>query len=134
MGVGLVPDTAVYFYKDDDGTVPVLDWLKKLRRENRKAHAYCVARIRLLAEMGHELRRPHADYLREGVYELRTRGGRVNYRVPYFFHGRDVAVLAHGSTEEDKVPDTDIERAIQRKKRYEQDPDGHRYLEDTSDG
>ena len=129
-----MPETTVYFYKDDDGKVPVVDWLKDLRRQDRKAHAYCVARIRLLAEMGHELRRPHADYLRDGVYELRSRSGRVNYRVLYFFHGRDVAVLAHGLTKEDKVPDADIERAIERKKRYERDPAGHRHVEDISDG
>jgi phage-related protein len=93
-----------------------------------------VARIRLLAEMGHRLRRPHADYLRDGIYELRTRTGHVNYRLLYFFHGRDVAVLAHGLTKEDKVPEADIERAIQRRQRYEQDPAGHRHLEEIDDG
>lgn len=128
-----MPGTTVYFYKDDDGKVPVVDWLAKLRRENAKAHAYYVARIRLLAEMGHQLRRPHADYLRGGLYELRTRTGRVNYRVLYFFHGRDVAVLAHGLAKEDQVPNSDIERAMERKKRYEQDPEGHRYEEDLDD-
>ncbi len=91
-------ETNVYFYRDNDGKVPVLDWFKKLQRENRKAYAYCVARIRLLAEMGYELRRPHADYLRDGIYELRARVGRVNYRVLYFFHNRDTAILAHGLT------------------------------------
>ncbi len=129
-----MPATTVYFYKDNDGKVPVVDWLNKLRRENRKAHAYCVARIRLLAEMGHELRRPHADYLRDGIHELRTRTGRVNYRVLYFFHGRDVAVLAHGLTKEGLVPDADIERAIERKRRYERDPEGHRHMEVIDDG
>jgi phage-related protein len=129
-----VPETTAYSYRDDDGEVPVVDWLRALRRENRKAHAYCVARIRLLAEMEHEMRRPHADYLRDGVYELRTRTGRLNYRVLYFFHGRDVAVLAHGLTKKDAVPDADIERAIQRKKRYEREPERHRHVEELSDG
>jgi phage-related protein len=129
-----VPRTTLYFYKDSDGDAPVLEWLDHLRAENRRAHAYCIARIRLLAEMGHELRRPHADLLREGIYELRTRGGRVHYRVLYFFHGRDVAVLAHGLTKEGKIPNADIERAIERKKRYELKPDAHRYSEDINDG
>ena len=129
-----MPETVVYFYRDDDGKSPVVDWLKALRRENRKAHAHCVARLRLLAELGHELRRPHADYLRDGIYELRTRAGRVHYRVLYFFHGRDAAVLAHGLTKEDTVPAADIERAIQRKQRYEKSPETHRHVEEISDG
>lgn len=129
-----MPATTVYFYRADDGSAPVFEWLNDLLRQNRRAHASCVARIRLLAEMGHELRRPHADFLRNGVYELRARAGRVNHRVLYFFHGRDVAILAHALTKEDKVPDTDIERAIERKNRYERNPGRHRYSEDMGDG
>lgn len=128
-----MPSTVVYFYADDTGKAPVLEWLRKLLRQNRKAYACCVARIRLLAEMGHELRRPHADYLRDGIYELRTRVGRVNYRVLYFFQGREVAVLSHALTKEDEVPHADIERAVQRKGQYERHPDVHRYREDISD-
>ncbi len=129
-----MPQTNVFFYKEDDGTVPVLEWLNKLQWQDRKAHAYCVARILLLSELGHELRRPHADYLRGGIYELRTRSGRVNYRILYFFHGRDVAILAHGLTKEATVSLGDIERAIERKKQYEQDPHGHRHQEETNHG
>jgi phage-related protein len=84
--------------------------------------------------MGHELRRPHADYLRGGIHELRSRVGRVHYRVLYFFHGRDVALLAHGLTKKDAVPEADIERAIQRKERYERDAEAHRHVEEISDG
>ena len=46
-----------------------------------------MAVIRWLALFGHELRRPKADFLRDGIYELRAREGRANYRVLYFFHG-----------------------------------------------
>jgi ribosome-binding protein aMBF1 (putative translation factor) len=90
----------VFFYQDEDGRAPVVEWLKTPRREDRKAYAKCVARIRRLAEAGHELRRPEADYLRDGLYELRARHGRVNYRILYFFHGQQVALLAHGLTKE----------------------------------
>jgi phage-related protein len=72
-----------------------------------------------LAECGHELRRPLADFLREGIHELRIRKGRVNYRILYFFHGRNVAILAHALTKEDEVPKADIERSIRRKKAFE---------------
>ena len=80
--------------------------------------------------MGHELRRPHADMLRDGIYELRARRGHVNYRMLYFFHGRDVAVVAHGLIKEKAVPPADIERAIERKRRYEQNPEKHRATHD----
>ncbi len=84
------------------------------------------ARMLLLAAMGHELRRPYSDLLRDGIYELRARVGRVNYRLLYFFQGKDIAVVVHGLTKEQEVPASDIERAIERKRRYEQDPEKHR--------
>ena len=45
---------------------------------------------------GHELRRPAADFLRDGVYELRPSYQGVNYRILYFFAGRDIVVVSHG--------------------------------------
>jgi len=80
-----VPETTVFFYKDDDGTVPLRTWLEQLRKKDKKAFARCVASIQRLALFGHELRRPNADFLRDGIYELRATKGRVNYRVLYFF-------------------------------------------------
>jgi hypothetical protein len=35
--------------------------------------------------MGHELRRPEADFLRDGIYELRASLGGVHHRILYFF-------------------------------------------------
>ena len=87
-----------------------------------------------LAAFGHALRRPHADFLRDGVYELRARHGRVNYRILYFFHGRDMVVLAHALTKEGKVPPVEIGRALERKQDFERDPAAHTHHEDTHDG
>lgn len=124
-----MPETAVFFYKDEDGTVPVRSWLEQLKKKDRRAFAKCVAAIQRLAVFGHELRRPNADRLRDGIYELRTRKGRVNYRVLYFFCGRQVALLAHALTKEGVVPDSDIRRALERKSRYELDPKKHTHEE-----
>ena len=82
-----MPTTAIFFYCDDRGRAPLLAWLEKLRQESPKAYAKCVVRIQRLAAEGHELRRPEADSLRDGIYELRARSGNVNYRLLYFFHG-----------------------------------------------
>jgi len=121
-----MPRTRVFFYRDEDGTVPVHAWLEELAAKNRRAAAACIARLRLLEAFGHELRRPNADYLRDGIYELRARRRNVNYRILYFYHGQHVAVLAHSLTKEKKIPPADIERAIERKQRYEQDPENCR--------
>ena len=127
-----MPETQVIFLRDDR-RVPVRDWLLELRKTNRRVYAKCVARIRLLAQLGHELRRPLADYLEEDIYELRIRQGRVNYRILYFFHGRHVAVLAHTLTKEDVIPRADLERAKERKQHFMADPEKYSYEEDIPD-
>lgn len=121
-----MPKTTVVFYQDDPGTVPVLDWLDSLPT---KALDKCRVRIERLRDWGHELRRPEADFLRDGIYELRVRLGTTNYRMLYFFHGRIAAVLAHGLVKEDEVPNREIELAIWRKLKFELDPDRHTYKE-----
>jgi phage-related protein len=65
----------------------------------------------------HELRRPAADFLRNGIYELRAKHQNVQYRILYFFHSQNVAILAHAITKGGPaVPDSDIDRAIARKR------------------
>lgn len=127
-----MPATKIVYFQDNDGTVPVLEWLNDLRRLQTKAFAGCVARIRLLAAEGNALRRPVADYLRDGIYELRVRQGRVHYRLLYFFHGSNVAILAHACTKEGEVPAADIDRAKYRKDIFIRDSDRHIYEEQAN--
>jgi len=129
-----VPHTEVVFYQELPGEVPVLEWLEQLRHRDEKACSKCLAIIHRLAQYGHELRRPSADFLRDGVYELRVKRGRVNYRLLYFFHGRNSAVLAHALTKVDKVPSGDIERALRRKTLFDGDPQKHSYTKEVEDG
>ena len=119
--------THVVFYREvDSGAVPVLDWLDGL---SEKALAKCTTKIERLAELGHELRRPEADYLRDGIYELRIGLQGINYRILYFFHGRTAAVLAHGLVKERRVPPKDIDVAVERKNRFQANPESHTYKE-----
>ena len=46
----------------------------------------------------------------------------------YFFHGGN-AVISHGLTKEDAVPDVEIDRALRRKTQFENDPKKHTYQE-----
>ena len=124
-----MPRTDVVFFVDDDGTVPLLDWLDK---QDHKVQDKCLVKIERLEERGHELRRPEADYLRDGVYELRVRHRSVNYRMLYFFHDQN-AVVSHGLTKEDVVPDREIDLAMSHNTKFRQDPERHTYKE-TTDG
>ena len=117
-----MPKIDVVFYQEETGSVPVLDWLDSLPA---KAQDKCRVRIERLRDQGHELHRPEADYLRDGIYELRVGLRGVNYRMLYFFHGRLAAVLARGLTKEREVPPRDIDEAIRRKREFETDPRRH---------
>ena len=126
-----MPPTQVFFFQDERD-IPVRSWLQELRRTDKRVYAKCIARIRLLAQLGHELRRPLADYLEEDIYELRIRRGRINYRILYFFHGQNIAILTHGLVKEDAISQADLIRAIKRKKAFLKDPEKHTYEENIS--
>jgi hypothetical protein len=128
-----MPHTRLLFFQDANGAAPVWEWLKVLRTGNPKAYAKCVVRIRRLVELGYELRRPEADLLRDGIYELRARLGTVNYRILYFFHGRNVAVLAHAITKENEIPVGEINRAVERKRAFIASPTAHTFIGDIED-
>jgi phage-related protein len=117
-----VPATEVVFYCGADETCPVLEWFASLPE---KAQDKCRVKIERLRECGHELRRPEADYLRDDIYELRATHSGIHYRILYFFHGRVAAVLAHGVIKERAVPAKDINKAIERKKRFTRNPQRH---------
>lgn len=119
-----MPQTRVIFYCEADGPVPLLQWLDS---HPEKIREKCLFRIRRLAALGHELRRPEADMLRDGLYELRVGLRGHNYRMLYFYHGAVAAVLSHGLIKEDRVPPKDIKRAILRKQTFEEEPPRHTY-------
>jgi hypothetical protein len=110
-----MPLTRVALFCEDDGSVPLLDWLDDLPP---KAIVKCRVRLERLRSLGHELRRPEADALYDGIYELRVGLQGINYRMLYFFDGNLAAVVSHGCTEERAVPRIEIERAIQRRMKY----------------
>lgn len=129
-----MPRTEVLLYQEQDGTVPVLDWLKELQRKNRPAFEKCLFLLELLEEFGHELRRPRADLLRDGVYERRTEVRNVSYRLLYGFVGKNIAVIAHALTKQAKVPDRDIDLAANRLALVRQSPQKHTTAREVIDG
>jgi phage-related protein len=84
--------------------------------------ARCRARLGRLAELGHEIRRPEADYLRDGIHELRAKHAGINYRILYFFHERD-AIVSHGLVKQrSDVDPVDIDLAIRHMRDVQLDP------------
>ena len=129
-----MPTTSIFFYQEKEGDAPVVNWLIGLKAMNRKGFANCVGRIRQLQSTGHELRRLSADYLRDGIYELRADHRNVQYRILYFFNGQDIAVLNHSIVKKTAaVPNKDIELAIKRKNKFEQNPEKHTYQGELAD-
>ena len=62
-----MPKTDVLIFAERDGSSPFLKWLDK---QPAKVQEKCIVFIERLEELGHELRRPQADYLADGIYQL----------------------------------------------------------------
>jgi hypothetical protein len=118
-----MPATDILAFRDGTGCIPIQEWLQDLECHHKKAYHKCLARVLELSEKGFDMRRPHADLLEDGVYELRASLGGTHYRILYFFCGRNVVILSHGITKEDQVPRTEIERARSRKRLVQKSPD-----------
>jgi len=122
-----LPKTEVVIFCEPDGTVPFLTWFGKLPE---KAQDKILVRLERLKELGHDLRRPEADYLRGDIYELRVKAQSINYRVLYFFHGKQLVVLSHGfSKQQAKVPESEMKSAVKRRKEFQQSPSRHTFKE-----
>jgi hypothetical protein len=116
-----MPQSELIFYKEGE-TILFDEWLKALPV---KVQAKCLTVVSMLRSQGHELRRPIADILRDGIYELRPSYQGVNYRILYFFSGKNIVVISHGLSKKAEVPAIEIDRAIERKNKYEANPKVH---------
>ena len=110
---------SLLFYREGSA-VPVLDWLDE---QSIEAQNRCLVAFERLATEGHAARRPLVENLGRGIYELRVRVGRVNYRILYFFHGRTAVLLTNGFTKEAEIPRGEIELALARKEKFERNPE-----------
>jgi phage-related protein len=115
-----MPELTLLLYREPDGEVPLLDWLASLQLEPR---VRCYMRLERLKVLGHELRRPEAEYLGSELYELRAKCSGHNYRMIYFFHGRSAVVLSHGFTKQEaRVSSREIAVATKRKQLFLSNP------------
>ena len=120
-----MPETKIKIYCEEDGEAPLITWLgnQSIKIQNKS-----IALIDLLAEKGNDLRRPLADILEQGVWELRPLTGKVNPRILYSFVGRQKVLLSHGLIKIGaKIPRKEITRAVKNRRRYLSNPSKHTY-------
>ena len=119
----MAQQTRVVYYREKSGRVPMQRWLNRLSRTPRRK---CEELIVQLQESGRKLKYPRAHPLKGGIHELRARHGTVRYRILYFWHGSTVAVITHGIVKKSRaVPEDEIQRALRKKRDFEQDPATH---------
>ena len=123
-----MPRAEVVLFAEEDGSCPLIEWLDNLTVKGRLK---CIVKIERLAEMGHELRRPEADFLRDDIHELRVALERTQYRMLYFFH-QNKAIVSHGLKKEAEVPSGEIDLAIERRKRFRTNPLKYTYKGELS--
>jgi len=105
------------FYEKPNGRCPTKDFLDSLPAGERVVVNNSISQLQ---EHGTGLDRPHTGYLRDHIHELRIRVRRSRYRILYFFYHADTIVLLQGiSKKSNRVPDREIDRAIEYKRDYE---------------
>lgn len=115
------------FFQTANGECLVLEALNCLPKQVQ-AKAY--VRMERLAELGNKLTRPESDYLRNGIYELRWRFVKVQYRLLYFFSGEQIIVLSHIITKDKEVPSKEIEKSILHKMLFEKNQGKYTYIQE----
>lgn len=106
----------IEFYESADGECPVKAFLESLNIKDELP--YALRMIELLREFGHNLRRPHADILEDGIYELRIPVKHKQFRLLYFYFYQDAIIISHGLRKEAKVKMSEIERAKKNRADY----------------
>ena len=106
----------VNFYKKEDGTKPVGQFIRSL---DLKMKAKVVANLHLLEEYGNMAREPLSKDLGDGIYELRTIEGNDIVRVLYFFDKDKLIIATNGFVKkQQKTPRSEIELAKYRRMDY----------------
>jgi phage-related protein len=99
---------SIEMYQTPGGDYPASDFLKGLPT---KVRAKAASWINLLQQEGPNLKRPHADMLSGNIRELRISFGRLEVRILYFIHEKQI-VLTHGFLKKtQKTPPCEIQRA-----------------------
>lgn len=105
------------FYETEDGHICVKEFLDEI--EDAKLKAKVLKDVGLLKQFGTQLKKPHADYLKDGIWELRTQQSNNIARILYFTVSGQKIILLHGFVKKtQKTPPAELNKAINNKKDY----------------
>ena len=108
----------VVFYERANGEAPVQEFLDSLPVKLREK---TLRSLTLLQELGPQLRGEETEYVRDGLFELRTKFESGITRVFYFFFvGRTIVVTGGFIKKSQKTPRREIERALRCKRDWEE--------------
>lgn len=107
----------IEFYERRNGTCPTRNFLNSL--DPKTDIPFVKNDLLKLAEFGYKLTRPYVDYLRDDIYELRSKTMRGQIRLFYFFYNHGKIIVTHGMVKKRKnVPPDEIDRAIEYRQDY----------------
>jgi hypothetical protein len=105
----------IRYLVEADGRCQVLDFVRK---HGQKFEARYFAYVDQLAEKGPTLPRPLADYLKDGIHELRLKH-KGQIRILCFFVYHNYIVMSHAFVKkESAVPCHEIAKAIKNREKY----------------
>jgi len=106
----------VEYYEKVNGSCPTQEFIDELPAESQ---VFVLRALDRLEEHGRNLKRPNVDHLKDGILELRIRTHQGQYRLMYFFFDGFKFVITHGiNKKSDKVPDSEIKKAIEYRQDY----------------
>ncbi len=106
----------VEFYEDNNGHVPVEDFLLSL---DTKMRAKALLTISLLQTNGYDLREPFSKHLSDGIFELRIKQGTNITRILYFFFVGQRIILTNGFIKKtEKTPPNELSKAKKYRLNY----------------
>ena len=111
----------VEYYKQENGNIPVLEFLLTL---SPKIRAKTFSEIELLKKHGNKLREPYVKSIKgdkyDGIFELRTKFATDITRIFYFTWSNNTFILLNGFTKKsEKTPVRELDKALFYKKDYE---------------
>ena len=111
------PEVPVRFYRSAAGREPVLEWLRSLDREDRRAIGLDLMRV----QFGWPIGTPLVRSLKDGLWEVRSRlPSQKIARLILCFNQKTVIVLHGFIKKTQKTPTEDLELAKRRLKEVTQ--------------
>ncbi|MCG6170116.1 type II toxin-antitoxin system RelE/ParE family toxin [Leptospira sp. FAT2] len=107
----------VYYYSESENEESEIETF--INSKDERNQAKILAWIEKLEELGPNLPRPYADILKNGIHELRIKLSGDQVRILYFFCYKDYVILTnHFIKRSDKVPKTEIDKAMKRREKF----------------